>query len=109
MTLDHLRIVHGAITEAITLLGEGRAPERAASTAAVKPTPGTGIEVVPAFAKNCDALARAAAGVANLRTAARYPHPWFGKLDAAGWHAMAGFHLRLHRQQVERILAQPGA
>ncbi len=41
----------------------------------------------------------------HLRTAARYRHPWFGPLDAAGWHAMAAFHLRLHRKQVEAILA----
>jgi hypothetical protein len=39
-----------------------------------------------------------------LRTKARFAHPWFGPLDAAGWHLMAGMHLSIHRVQIERIL-----
>lgn len=105
MTLEHLRIVNLAIAETIALLGEGRAPERVASTAAVKPAPGIGPEVLPAFASSCEEIAAAASRVPELRTKARHAHPWFGPLDAAGWHAMAGFHLRLHRRQVESILA----
>jgi DinB superfamily len=103
MTLEHLRIVNADVAEAIALLAQGRVPERVVSTAAVKPAAGIGPEVVAAFAAGCAALAATVAGVAELRTQARYAHPWFGPLDAAGWHAMAGFHLRLHRKQVEQI------
>lgn len=103
MTLEHLRIVNEAVAGAITLLGRGKAPERAASTAAVKPAAGIGREVLAGFAASCARVCAAAEGVADLRTATRYAHPWFGPLDAAGWLAMAGFHLRLHRRQVERI------
>jgi len=39
-----------------------------------------------------------------LRTALKYKHPWFGPLDAAGWHTMAAWHIGLHRGQVERIV-----
>ena len=39
------------------------------------------------------------------QTAARYRHPWFGPLDAAGWHALAATHMGVHRRQLERILA----
>ena len=103
MTLEHLRIVNVEIAEALTLLAQSRVPVRVVSTAAVKPGAGIGPEVLAAFAQSCDVLASTVAGVADLRTKTRYDHPWFGPLDAAGWHAMAGFHLRLHRKQVECI------
>ena len=105
MTLDHLRIVNLHIAETITLLLRGETPARVASTAAVKPSPAAGPEVVAAFAAACAAVDRSVAAAADLRTRVRYAHPWFGPLDAASWHFLAGFHQSLHRGQVERILA----
>lgn len=105
MTLEHLRIVNEAVRESIRSLAAGKVPERVASTAAVKPSPGTGTEAVRAFEDGCKRFQDAVAEIPGLRTSARYSHPWFGPLDAAGWHAMAAFHLRLHRKQVEAILA----
>lgn len=35
----------------------------------------------------------------------RFLHPWFGPVDAADWHALAGTHLGIHRKQIERIVA----
>ena len=58
-----------------------------------------------AFREGCDRFQETVAAIPDLRTAARYRHPWFGPLDVAGWHAMAAFHLRLHRKQMEAILA----
>jgi hypothetical protein len=107
MTLDHLRIVNDAISDAVSALLDGRVPPGAASTAAVKPSEDVGAEVVEAFTASCRRLEGivAAAPTAALATPIRYAHPWFGPLDAAAWFFMAGFHLRLHRGQVERILA----
>lgn len=104
MTLDHLRIVHDLLAELVGELVRGVAPPGAASTAAVKPSPAAGPEVVAAYEASCDALLAACAAAPDLRTAARYPHPWFGPLDAAGWHALAATHLGVHRAQLERIL-----
>jgi hypothetical protein len=42
----------------------------------------------------------------ELKTALRYEHPWFGPLDAFGWHALAAGHIRIHREQIERIVAK---
>lgn len=109
MTLEHLRIVNEAVRESIRSLADGVVPARIASTAAVKPSPDSGANAVGAFAEGCDLFREAVAAIPGLRTAARYPHPWFGPLDAAGWHAMAAFHLRLHRKQVEAILAAMNA
>ncbi len=102
MTLEHLRIVNTGI---IAQLAQGQTPDRVASTAAVKPSPNVGVEVVQSFETSCTQFLSAVAGVPDLRTRTRFAHPWFGPLDAAGWHAMAGTHLGLHRGQISQILA----
>lgn len=105
MTLEHLRIVHELIAHLIGQLVREVTPAGAASTAAVKPSPDIGPEVVARFEASCNELALEIDNSSNLNTRARYPHPWFGPLNAAGWHALAGTHLKIHRVQIERILA----
>jgi len=43
-------------------------------------------------------------GGGQFEDRAALPHPWFGPLDAAGWHALAAGHMAIHRVQIERIL-----
>lgn len=104
MTLEHLRIVNEGIREGIRSLAKGKVPERVASTAAVKPGV-VDATAVAAFTAGCDRFQEAVAAIPDLHTPVRYRHPWFGPLDAAGWHAVAAFHMRLHRKQVAAILA----
>lgn len=104
MTLDHLRIVHEAMAGILESLGHGVVPPGEVSTAAVKPNPEVTGEVVASYELSCDALLAAAATVPDLKTAARFPHPWFGPLDAKGWYALAAGHMGIHRVQIERIL-----
>jgi hypothetical protein len=103
MTLEHLCLIHEGISRAITALGNGIVPSRKASTASVKPSPGVDGSVIEKFELSCDKVLNAAGALASLRTSARYEHPWFGSLNAYGWYAMAPFHLRLHRRQIEVI------
>lgn len=105
MTLDHLRIVNLEMARVMSMLGRGHVPPGAASTAAVKPSPEVTADVVGDYEASCDTLLAAAADVPDLKTAKRFPHPWFGPLDAAGWYALAGGHMGIHRTQVERIIA----
>ena len=105
MTLDHLRIVHESLALLIGDLVREVTPAGAASTAAVKPSADVGPEVVVAFEASCDTLASTVAASPSLNTRARYPHPWFGSLNAAGWHALAGMHMGIHRAQIDRILS----
>ncbi len=105
MTLDHLRIVHGEMSRVIVALGCGQSPHGEASTAAVKPSPEAGAAVVAAYEHSCDALMEAVQSVRCLKTPVRFAHPWFGPLDAAGWHTLAAGHMRIHRVQIERIRA----
>lgn len=104
MTLDHLRIVHHGIARTMQALAAGIALKGRASTAAVKPSPEVTGDVVEAYEESCDHLLATAREIDNLRTKVRYAHPWFGPLDAAGWHALSATHLTIHRVQIERII-----
>ena len=104
MTLDHLRIVHREFARVISDLTQGVMPEGKASTADVKPDPAATAAVVAAYEESCDTLLAQAAATPDLNTKLRFAHPWFGPLDAAGWHALAGGHMGIHRAQIERIL-----
>lgn len=105
MTLDHLRIVNDSITGVIDDLTHGRVPSATASTAAVKPDSNVGSDVVAAYEASCVRFLVLNASRPSLRTKLRYAHPWFGPLDAAEWHAMAGMHMAIHRVQIERIFS----
>jgi hypothetical protein len=105
MTLDHLRIVNGGITRTIGSLVKGVVPPGKASTAAVKPSPEVTAAVVAEYEASCDALLAQVGAAPDSKTTVRFAHPWFGPLDAFGWHAMAGSHMGIHRVQIERIIA----
>jgi hypothetical protein len=109
MTLDHLRIVNTQIAEVIANLGRGRVPSGTASTAAMKPSPDATATVLVEFERSCDAIEGSVSACPNLRTAVRFAHPWFGPLDAAGWHALAGMHMGIHRAQIDRIVSELAA
>ncbi len=104
MTLDHLRLVNHGIARTIDSLAKEIAPPGQASTAAVKPNPSVDASIRNAYEKSCDTVLAVVSAAPNLKTKARFAHPWFGPLDASGWHAMAGSHLSIHRKQIERIL-----
>ena len=109
MTLEHLRIVNIQIAGVIRSLARGVVPPGTASTAAVKPGAELTAEVADAYENACDLLVATVTAAKELQTGVRFPHPWFGPLDALGWHAMAGSHMGLHRVQIERILqGHPG-
>ena len=106
MTLDHLRIVHGSVARIVDSLQAGQVPAGAASTAAVKPSPGVGADVEAAYEASCEQVLAAMERAGQGRSGVRFAHPWFGPLEARGWCALAGTHLRIHRLQMERILEQ---
>jgi hypothetical protein len=109
MTLDHLRIVNDRLAKAVEALAKGIIPPGHASTAAVKPSPSANASVVDPYEKSCDAVLAAVSAAPDLKTNVRFPHPWFGPLDAGGWHALAGGHMAIHRKQLERILKDVAA
>ena len=104
MTLDHLRIVNRSITGLIGALSKAECPPGKASTAAVKPNPAVTESVIADYEASCDDLLAVVADTSDLKTKERFIHPWFGSMDASGWHAMAALHLGIHRVQIERIM-----
>lgn len=105
MTLDHLRIVNRDIAAVIASLCEGKIPDRIASTATVKPSQSVDETIIAGYTQTCRDLESVVAAQPNLKTTVKYAHPWFGPMDAAGWHFMSAFHMRLHRKQLKLILA----
>jgi hypothetical protein len=105
MTLDHVCIMNTVVARTIQTLGHGQVPSGKASTASVKPSPDADASAVEGFNHSCDLLLKCVATIPDLHTQTHFEHPWFGPLDAAGWHAMAAMHMNLHRRQIESILA----
>lgn len=105
MTLDHLRIVNSQIRRVIAALCDGTMPAGKASTAMMKPSESVDGGVVEAYEESCRQLATTVASSSELKTRLRYAHPWFGPLDALGWHAMSAMHMSIHRAQIARIIA----
>ena len=105
MTLDHLRITNLGFARVIAELTQGRIPADKANTAAVKPSPTVTVAVEAEYEKSCDDVLAAVAAAPDLKTQVRFEHPWFGLLDAFGWHALAGSHMGIHRGQIESIIA----
>ena len=104
MTLDHLRIVHESVAGVIRSLSENIVPEKKVSTADVKPSPEVNGDVVAVYESSCDSLLKTVVSISDLKTPARYNHPWFGPMNAFEWTGPAGAHMGIHRVQIERIL-----
>jgi len=70
----------------------------------VKPSPGAAAEVIQAYGDSCSELLKVFSENQNLKTRLKFAHPWFGPMDAASWHLLAGIHMGIHRKQIEVIL-----
>jgi hypothetical protein len=105
MTLDHVRIVNTGAARVIQTLGREEVPTGKANTASVKPSPEADASAIEGFNHSCELFLKCARALPDLHTKERFAHPWFGMMDAAGWHAMGAMHINLHRRQIERILA----
>lgn len=103
MVLDHLRIANESIAGVIQELGREHIPPGKASTADVKPSPDCSDDVFFPFQAACEEIEDVVSRLPEMRTHATYTHPWFGPLNAAQWHLMAGFHMRLHLAQIQTI------
>ena len=104
MTLEHLRMVNLSFAGILRSLVRDEIPEGEARTADVKPGPGVGIEVLPEFERSCELFLKNSHKIAGGKGNSRFSHPWFGPMDADGWHALGAVHMRIHRQQIEKIL-----
>lgn len=112
MVLDHLCITNPAMLMIVNSLLNGVVPDRVLKIKDVKPSPEVGYEVIERYQQvssdyvgNIESLINSRG---SLRSSARYPHPWFGPLDAHQWHCLAGVHQRIHRRQTQKLVAMLG-
>jgi hypothetical protein len=108
MTLEHLVIVNLGIADVIRALCSADASGELGEIRIedVKPSIQAGPEQIERLRKAVEIYAKTVEQVTDLKSAARHPHPWFGPLDARGWHALAAIHNGLHRRQLEAISAE---
>jgi hypothetical protein len=104
MTLDHLVIVDRTVIDIIEHLAAERLYVRRIAIADAKPGPQQNMETINKFTRVTQDYVQRVSMVSNLRSAARHRHPWFGPLDAYGWHLLAAVHHTIHRRQIERII-----
>jgi len=105
MALEHLVLVNTTVTAMLPRLYAGRAPASALRVEDAKPSPTAGPEQIERLALLVERYTDTVDKLGNLHLGSVYPHPWFGPLSAAQWHALAAIHNRLHRRQIERIVA----
>jgi hypothetical protein len=106
MAVEHLVTVGDLTSEMIVGLAQGRTAFPPADPAKVKPTGAfTALDGAPRFKSFLDRFDERLASVQNRGSRYRFRHPWFGKLNAIQWHAVALLHQGLHRRQCEAILA----
>lgn len=106
MTVEHLNIVASGIRLAILGLRRGSAPNREVRTQDVKPKGEMPPEEVKAkFTRMLADTAGADATETPIPPGEgpKFPHPWFGPLDAFHWRCLLGVHQQIHRKQIEAI------
>lgn len=106
MVLEHLVITNTAITALLPRLYGGRKSGLVFSLAELQPVVTAGSEQVDILAALLERYTEVVDKLGNLHAGTRCTHPWFGRLTAAQWHALAAFHTSTHRRQIERILKQ---
>jgi len=108
MVLEHLRIVNNGVSMVLPRLCSGGGKLREVRIEDVKPEPDATPEVIGLYEASVERYLQVLRRLPDLHSAARHPHPWFGPLDAHGWHCLAAVHHWVHRRQIERILATLG-
>jgi hypothetical protein len=104
MTLDHLVIVNPVIAVIIEHLVAGKTFNQKVLTQNVKPpvkqTPAT----ISKFANATNEYIERVNRLPHLKTITTHVHPWFGPLNAHGWHCLAAIHQTIHLRQLEAIV-----
>lgn len=108
MTLDHLVIVGNGTRQLIAGLSSGKSGFKARGTADVKPNVNVdATTILSAFKEMSENFVKEINAVdVEAYPNHTHPHPWFGPQNARNWLAFASVHQRLHRQQIEAIIAR---
>lgn len=108
MTLEHLVITNSRLAPLLRDLAAGKTNLPAISTADIKPTGSYHAdEAIQAFKFSVDKVIQATSeNDLNSHPQAKFPHPWFGPLNALEWLTFASAHNQIHHRQVQQIMAR---
>jgi len=106
MTLEHLIIVNERIQIALEHLSINDNNLPSVGTADVKPDINVNSKtIISRFENMVLSLEDAAASrILSRYRDCKYPHPWFGPLNAEEWLVTVGLHMYIHRVQIQHIL-----
>ncbi len=112
MVLEHLCMTNRDMLNIVKALNDGVVPRGEVDIEFYKPTTDVGYEVMDRFSSLTDeytqTIERLLDSRGNLELAVRYRHPWFGMLNAHQWHCLAAAHQRIHRRQMQKLVAMLG-
>ena len=107
MILQHCTIVDYGLTDIILKLQAQEVIEKEVRIEDVKPKDDADERDRTLFKRQTTQSTRKLATVDRLSTTSTHDHPWFGPLTARQWFALRALHLRIHRRQLEVVLASP--
>lgn len=108
MVMEHLVMVNQSILHVIGDLKAGLTVAMDVKIADYKPNPQVGLPIIDRFHNICSQYQQAIESHGRLRGTGTVAHPWFGPLNAHGWHCLAAVHMRIHRRQARKISAMLG-
>ena len=107
MTLQHLVITNEMTIRVIrSLARETPFTEEIDFKKDVMPSENPGPEQIAAFRVSVESFEKKAARFGKKRSETLSRHPVFDMFDTHKWRCMAGFHIHIHRNQVEQICKQ---
>lgn len=108
MAMEHLAIVGGGTRGILVALSRNQTNLPKRGTADVKPSTDLDAQqILMRFEKVVDDFIRTAEKTDfDKYPEARHPHPWFGPLTAKQWLVFAAPHQKIHRRQIEEIVAR---
>ena len=106
MVLEHLMITGKRMAEIITALCENRPAGDEVRIEAVKPKGNGSAQIIADYGRFLTHFQTSITPLFPLRRARSiHAHPWFGELTAHQWLCLAAIHQRIHRRQLQSILA----
>lgn len=112
MVLEHLCLTNLDIMKAIEALTSGVVPRGEIAIEMYKPREDLDFTVLDRYrevnSRYISTVRTILDQKGRLSTKLRYPHPWFGLLNAHQWHCLAWIHQRVHRRQAKKIVAMLG-
>ena len=112
MVLEHLCLSNRDMLDTVKALAAGIVPRGEIDIALYKPSPDVGYDVLDRYRElsdeYCGAVQQLLQSRGSLPAAVRFKHPWFGLLTAHQWHCLTTVHQRIHRRQMQKIVAMLG-